>query len=237
MSASRLRALVVLVLAVVASVGALIWTPSVFMSEQRPKFELATLFPRAFAEWVEDDRMPAQLVSPDQQAVLNRIYNQTLSRTYVNRVGQRVMLSVAYGGDQSDGTRAHRPEVCYPAQGFQILSQSRGSIQLGDHSVPVRQLVAKQGGRIEPITYWVVVGDRIANSGTEQKLAQLTYSTRGVIPDGMLVRVSTIDGDVKRSYQVQEQFLKDMAGALSMQQRSRVIGGSSPDVRAAAGAS
>ena len=129
MTAMRIKAVVVLVLAMAAFAGAAAWRPTVHLADTRPKIELETLFPKAFGDWVVDDRMPVQLVSPDTAALLSKIYNQTLSRTYVNAKGEQIMLSVAYGGDQSDATRAHRPEVCYPAQGFQIVSSGNGQVQ------------------------------------------------------------------------------------------------------------
>ena len=168
--------------------------------------------------------MPVTLVAPDTQSVLDRIYSQTLSRTYVDENGDRIMLSVAYGGDQSDATRAHRPEVCYPAQGFEILSSSSDVLALGNRSLRVRRLVSKMGSRVEPITYWITVGDRVTVTGTEQKMAQLSYSTRGLIPDGMLVRVSSIDGDISRAFSLQQSFISGMAEALSPRDRSQVVG-------------
>ncbi len=224
MTAARWRSLVVVVLAVSAALLAHAWRPTQHLADMRPKLDLTEMFPRSFAGWSEDTRGPVQLVSPDQQAVLNKIYNQTLSRTYVNAKGERVMLSVAYGGDQSDGTRAHRPDVCYPAQGFQVRSDRTSTVSAGTHQVPSRLLVAQLGNRIEPITYWVVVGEHVALSGLEQKFAQLAYSTRGVIPDGMLVRVSTIDPDAERAYGVHREFIKDLAMAVSGANRARAFG-------------
>ena len=224
MTSVRVKALVVLVLMMLAYAGAQAWRPHTRLADTRPKVDLETLFPKAFADWTVDDRMPVQLVSPDTLAMLNKIYNQTLSRTYVNRKGDRIMLSVAYGGDQSDATRAHRPEVCYPAQGFQMLSAQNTQLNLGTHQLQVRQLVAKLGGRSEPITYWITVGDRITITGTEQKLAQLSYSTRGVIPDGMLVRISNIEANASMAYRVHQRFVNDLATALGQDARSRVLG-------------
>ena len=211
-------------LPILAYAGAQAWRPHIRLADTRPKVDLETLFPKAFADWTVDDRMPVQLVSPDTLAMLNKIYNQTLSRTYVNRKGDRIMLSVAYGGDQSDATRAHRPEVCYPAQGFQMLSAQNTQLNLGTHQLPVRQLVAKLGGRSEPITYWITVGERITITGTQQKLAQLSYSTRGVIPDGMLVRVSSIDADSAAAYRLQDGFVVDLANAIPAATRAQVLG-------------
>lgn len=224
MTAARWKSALVALLAVLSALVAHAWRPTQHLADMRPKLDLAQLFPRSFAGWTEDTRGPVQLVSPDQQAVLNKIYNQTLSRTYVNAAGERVMLSVAYGGDQSDGTRAHRPDVCYPAQGFQIRSDRAGTVSAGTHQVRSRLLVAQQGSRIEPITYWTVVGERIALSGTEQKLAQLAYSTRDIIPDGMLVRVSTIDANSERAYAVHRKFIEELATSVSGVNRARVFG-------------
>jgi EpsI family protein len=209
---------------VAALAAAQAWRPTARLADTRPKVELEAMFPKAFGDWRVDDRMPVQLIAPDTQAMLNKIYNQTLSRTYVNRQGDRIMLSVAYGGDQSDATRAHRPEVCYPAQGFQIDSSRDGVLDLNGHKLRVRQLVSRLGARVEPVTYWITVGERITLSGTEQKLAQLGYSTRGVIPDGMLIRVSSIDPNVDRAYVEQANFVSELANAIPAAGRSRLFG-------------
>ena len=224
MTLNRVRALVALLLMLAAFAGAEAWRPTQHLADIIGKVDLEKAFPKRFGDWVVDDRMPVQLVAPDTQALLNRIYSQTLSRTYVNPDGRRIMLSVAYGGDQSDATRAHRPEVCYPAQGFQIVSQDDAVLQTPIHSVRVRHLVARADGRNEPISYWIVVGDRVTLSGTEQKLAQLTYSMRGVIPDGMLVRVSSIDPEPANAFRLQESFVGQLSMAISQEYRSRVIG-------------
>lgn len=224
MNALRWKTVLVLVAMMTALAGAHAWRPTQRLADTRPKVELETLFPKSFGEWTVDDRMPVQLISPDTQQVLDKIYNQTLSRTYVNHQGERIMLSVAYGGDQSDATRAHRPEVCYPAQGFEILSQRNGSIDVGGRALPVRQLLSRLGGRVEPISYWIMVGDQVVLSGTQQKLAQLSYSTRGTVPDGMLVRVSSIDPDPEKAYRVHQRFVAEMLPAIAAGQRTQVFG-------------
>ena len=224
MTSQRIKAFVALLLMVAALAAAQVWRPTAHLADTRAKVELETMFPKAFGDWRIDDRMPVQLIAPDTQALLNKIYNQTLSRTYVNRQGDRIMLSVAYGGDQSDGTRAHRPEVCYPAQGFQMVSSRDGTVDLDGQTLRVRRLLTRLGGRVEPISYWVMVGDSVALGGSEQKLAQLAYSVRGVIPDGMLVRVSSIDADEAQAYSVQSAFIRHMVAALTPAQRPWVAG-------------
>lgn len=224
MKITLMKAVVAFALMICTAAGAHLWRPTVHLADSRAKVDLEQMFPAAFGDWKVDKSIPVQLVSPDLEQFLATIYSQTLSRTYINSQGQRIMLSVAYGGDQSDATRAHRPEVCYPAQGFQIIANQTGVIDTPAHPLRVRQLVAKAGGRIEPISYWITVGDRTALSGTEQKLAQLSYSTRGVIPDGMLVRVSNIDANSAQAYQLHGIFIRQMTSAMPPSVRDRIVG-------------
>ena len=224
MTATLIKAVVAFALMIGAAAGAHIWRPTAHLADSRAKVDLEQMFPAAFGDWKVDKFLPVQLVSPDLEQFLATIYSQTLSRTYINSQGQRIMLSVAYGGDQSDATRAHRPEVCYPAQGFQIIASQTGVVDTPSHPLRVRQLVAKAGGRVEPISYWITVGDRIALSGTEQKLAQLSYSARGVIPDGMLVRVSNIEANSALAYQQHGSFISQMTSAMSVSVRDRIVG-------------
>ncbi|TAH14184.1 MAG: EpsI family protein [Curvibacter sp.] len=224
MSPARRHALGILFGAAGAVALARVMRPSIYMTDSLGKPDLEAIFPREFADWRVDARASMVLPSPETQAFLNTIYNQTLTRTYINAKGQRIMLSVAYGGDQSDATRAHLPEVCYPAQGFQISKNFAGQLMLGGRVVPVRHLMSNQNNRHEPITYWLVVGDRVTVSRTDQKLAQFSLGLKGLIPDGMLVRVSNIDVDMARGHQLQAAFLQDLAVAFPAAARDRVFG-------------
>ncbi|MCR5866786.1 exosortase-associated protein EpsI, B-type [Aquincola sp. J276] len=188
--------------------------------------KLPALFPREIAAgvWSVDELTPAVITPPNVQAVLDSLYNEVLTRTYVRAGRDRVMLSVAYGGDQSDATKAHRPEVCYPAQGFQISGDTTARIALAQRELPVRNLLAKLGPRSEPITYWMVTGEHAVVSGTQQKLAQMRYGLKGWIPDGMLVRISTISSDYSVGLRLNEEFIRSLYGELSGDARARVFG-------------
>lgn len=198
--------------------------PTIRESDLRPGFELPALFPERFGSWVVDPHVPVVVPPPDQQALLDKIYNQTLGRTYVDRQGRRIMLSVAYGGDQSDGLTVHVPEVCYVAQGFRLEGTGDGRMTLGAVTIPVRHVLATLGGRIEPITYWVIVGDQATITTTERRLVSLRYGLRRRIPEGMLVRVSSIDRDTDSAYRLQAQFIQDLVAAIPPAARERVVG-------------
>lgn len=221
----RLRALFAALLLVSASGLAHVAKPTIHLADQHAKVDLETVFPKAFGTWRLDTNLPVGIVSPDVEALLKTLYAQTVSRTYIGPAGERIMLSVAYGGDQSDATRAHRPDVCYPSQGFDILANQNTSIDIGSGTpMPVRHMSAKMAQRYEPVTFWFVVGEHIAITGQQQKIAQLRYGLRGIIPDGMLVRVSSIDPDAEAAYRLQARFIADMRTAMPQPARLRVFG-------------
>jgi len=187
--------------------------------------DLEKMFPTQFGDWQVDRSMPVILPAPDVQAKLDAIYNQVLARTYVNRrSGERVMLSVAYGGDQSDGMSVHLPEVCYPAQGFAVSSRRSDVLSLAGRSVPAQRLITHLGQRHEPVTYWLTLGETVAAGRTQRKIAQMRYGFRGLIPDGMLIRVSSIDRDAARAFALQDAFLSALISGIPSEILSRIIG-------------
>ncbi|MEO7495722.1 MAG: exosortase-associated protein EpsI, B-type [Massilia sp.] len=199
-------------------------TPRVKVAEEQEHFSLDAMIPRSFADWVVDDTIVPLKPDPERQSVLEKIYDQTLSRTYINHAGQRVMLSIAYGGDQSRALQLHLPEVCYVAQGFDMVKVGDGTLATRFGTVPVKRLVARQNSRNEPISYWITVGDKAIRSGIQQKIQRLAYGLSGKIPDGMLVRVSTIQADERDAYRLQDRFVGEMLGVLASKDRARLLG-------------
>lgn len=199
-------------------------TPTQKIADQRELFDLEAMIPESFNSWTIDKSIIPLQVDPETQAQLDKLYNQTLARTYVNSKGVRVMLSIAYGGDQSDQLALHKPEVCYLAQGFAIEKNVASELSTQFDNLPSRRVLAVRGNRSEPITYWVTVGDKAVLSGIDQKLQQLRYGLSGKVPDGMLVRVSTLGLDEEQSYQLHEHFIQDMLSSMGVNARTRLVG-------------
>lgn len=221
----RRHALGIAAAMVAVAAGARSLVPKSPLSAERPPVALTVLFPATFAGWRVDDSLPVILPAPDVQARLDQLYSQVLARTYINGAGARVMLSVAYGQNQSDTTQVHRPEVCYPAQGFQLLATRDAALDIGAGRVlPVRRVETRMNNRAEPVTYWLVVGDVAAVNRTQQKMAQLQYVLRGLVADGMLVRVSSIDLDTARSFALQDGFIRQLLLAMPPAAAERVFG-------------
>lgn len=210
-----------------ASVKAL--SPTRRLADELGPLSLEQAVPLQFEGWKFEQARTVSLVNPQQEVVLKAVYSQILSRAYVHADGYRILLAIAYGGDQREGLQAHYPESCYPAMGFRQRGEEVGTISFAGGSVPVRRLDMLLGvARPEPVTYWVMVGEQPVLGGMPKKMADLRYTLRGLIPDGLLFRVSSIDPDTQRGFARQEAFIKDLLPALTPENRRRLAGKDSP---------
>jgi len=216
----------VLVIAMLAAAGiSVALTPKPLYSvDHKPDVKLNDLFPHEFAGWQSDYGMQESVISPDARASLARYYTDTLSRIYTNASGDRVMFSLAYGADQGRAMQVHKPEVCYQGQGFKISDSHKDDVKVEAGGIPVMRLMARQGPREEPITYWIRSGDDVIRGWLEQNVSRVKAGFKGHLPDGILVRVSTIDADAQQAYAVQDRFIADMLPALSPAARKMILG-------------
>ena len=198
--------------------------PQILLADELPPIELSAMIPSSFGEWQEDKNLSAQVVDPEQREQLEKVYTQTLSRSYVNSNGYRIMLSIAYGKNQTKDAQLHKPEVCYPAQGFAVLSKTSVTLQLPGNAVTATRLETRLGPRIEPLVYWTVVGDRVTTTAISMRIAELRYALSNRIPDGMLVRISSIDTVTEKANQTQTAFANELIEAINPADRNRFLG-------------
>ena len=228
MLSSNRIAFLIAALMCAAGIGAVVGRPGTQASGLRPAISLETIVPKQFGEWREEPQRIVQVVNPQTQELLDKLYSETLSRTYVNAGGYRIMLSLAYGSDQRGSLQAHKPEVCYPAQGFVLQKNDAAMLSTPFGGIPVRRLYTTLGARQEPVTYWFTVGDRAIQGKLEKRLIEIKLGLTGRIPDGMLFRVSSIDGDQARAYRYQDQFVAQLLQSVSPTERERLSGLGSP---------
>lgn len=212
-----------LVVACAVSTSKLFWFAPTVTARS---IELESIIPGAFGDWVW---LPAGLggvVNPQQDALSRRIYSQTLTRLYRHvKTDQVMMLSVVYGADQRDDLQVHYPEVCYPAQGFQVSSNIKTSIPTSWGALAVRRMETRlNADRSEPVTYWAMLGEHVVLGGMQKKMTEIRMSWSGRRADGLLFRVSSIDELSQRAFSSQTSFITDLLGVLPADVRHRLSG-------------
>jgi len=217
-------AIVLAAVMAMASLAGMAVRPSPRPPGSAPRYLLDETVPRQFGEWRLLPESGAQVVNPQTKELLDKLYSQVLARTYVNAQGYHIMLSLAYGDEQRGDLQAHKPEVCYPAQGFKLHSNDPTEIATPFGGIAARHLSTSLGARQEPVTYWFTMGDKAVKSTFEQRLVEIRMGLTGEVPDGLLFRVSSIDDSPQRAYRMQEQFVTDLLKAVPPRDRLRLSG-------------
>ena len=164
-------------------------TPRRF-ERQLGRQKIDDLLPTAFGAWRERPRGDV-IVPEDSQPT--SVYDQVAIRTFMQEGAPDIALLIAYGSAQSGLMKVHRPEVCYASAGFKILGAHDASVRLGSSTqVPARAFEGLRDTRREQVLYWTRVGEGFPTSMNGERWASLRAGLRGVIPDGVLVRFSTI---------------------------------------------
>ncbi len=166
------------------------------------------------------------LVMPPQDEISERIYDQVLTRVYVADDVPPMMLLIAYGSAQDSGLQLHRPEVCYPASGYEIS----GIREIGlkglrpGTDVQATFLTAARGSHTEQVLYWTRIGQHFPNSGWQEKSAIISANIGGSLPDGVLVRVSIQSPDRAEALRLVEGFNTAMVASLGARGRRLLLG-------------
>ena len=196
-----------------------------FSSVDSDRVDLESRIPNAFAGWEVDPSIAPIAADPELQAGVERLYAEVLARTYTNKLGQRVMLSVAYGGKRPRALQVHRPEGCYASQGFSISNRTLRTIDLANRTINAMSLVATRERRIESVTYWIRLGDKVVAGWAMQTGVRMKYGLRREIPDELLFRVSTVGEETHLGFQTQQNFLRDIISAVNRDVQQILIGG------------
>lgn len=193
------------------------FTPNLLLSEIEP-VNLDVMIPGKFGDWRLISSEADVVKSPELEKAVKDIYSQVLSRSYSDKSGNVIMLSIAYTKDQSDnsGTQSHKPEICYPAQGFIINESHKSELNINSKfTVPIRSVLAIRDSRKESITYWTMVGFKPVTDGLSTKYAQILYGFKNIKPDGLLFRVSNLVSEPNPTDQINIKFISQLETELS----------------------
>jgi len=183
--------------------------------------KLDVLVPKTIGPWTFV--AASGLVVPPEDQLLNALYSQLLTRVYWDGRNPPVMLLVAQSGSQTGFLQIHRPETCYTASGYQISAVVPHAIQLGSRVLLANHMDASAGGPTEHVVYWTRVGNKVPTSWKEQKLAVAEQNLEGIIPDAILVRVSTVTDDAEAGRAAIDNFVRALLGAIPPNRRSVFI--------------
>ena len=175
---------------------------------------LAALIPKQIGPW--DFETTSGLVLPPPDATADRLYDEVLTRVYTRGDQPAVMLLIAYSSVQDGLLQLHRPEVCYPASGFRLTQTEIQPVRLGTGDiVPSRSFTAASAMRAEHVLYWTRLGSALPTSWAEQRWAVVMANLDGIIPDGVLVRMSCLESDSTRAFAMLRTFAADLSTAVS----------------------
>jgi EpsI family protein len=201
--------------------------------DDRASPSLSEVVPATFGDWRELKNAAAPVDPRTQEAderSMRSPYDDVLMRAYGNSHGDIVLLALAYGRNQQQEVKIHRPELCYTSQGFDVLNRSTADISLSDSrrsEVRGARMLVRSPDRVEAISYWIRIGDIYSENAWTTRYYIFKEGLKGRRVDGMLVRVSQIFRDPQSAsmnrYRLQEQFLAELIGAMPASARHLVV--------------
>ena len=172
------------------------------------------------------------LVLPPKDELSDRLYDQVLTRVYSAAGSVPVFALVAYGSVQNLSLELHRPDECYPQQGFTISAPEPLPLQLADHAIPASVLTARRkGGYVEQVVFWSRIGTHFPANRSEQSWIVAQQNFAGRMPDGVLVRLSVPTSERAAGIRTATKFLADLTQVLPEAGR-RILFGEGKGMRA-----
>ena len=117
--------------------------------------------------------------------------DHNVQRAYLHPLGYLIFVYVGYYGTERGGTPEHTPDICYPAQGWQIV-ESMIQRAGGEGGFDLREFVVEQAGERRLVHYWYRTGSQSGlTSVVGLRLRHVVDRMTENRGDGALVRLST----------------------------------------------
>ena len=117
--------------------------------------------------------------------------DHNVQRAYLHSLGYLIFVYVGYYGTERGGTPEHTPDICYPAQGWQIV-ESMIQRAGGQGGFDLREFVVEQAGERRLVHYWYRTGSQSGlTSVVGLRLRHVVDRMTENRGDGALVRLST----------------------------------------------
>jgi EpsI family protein len=195
-------------------VGAILAGASAGSYAAQPQARYSPINKQKFVSWIPEKVGPwtatsaSGVVLPPPDALSDRLYDNLVTRVYDAPNEPPVMVCIAYNYKQDGVLQLHRPEVCYPAGGYSLSPTVPVELPLASgREIHANAFTASGPERVEQVLYWTRVDDAFPRSWLDQRTVVMKANLRGIIPDGVLMRVSLADGDQSRSMETLRRFL------------------------------
>jgi len=191
--------------------------------DELPEGALERFVPQTLGPWTA---VPTgNVVLPAKGELSDKTYNDVLVRVYRNAAGEGVALLLAYGSLQARDMQLHRPELCYPAAGFVIKSDETVSVRVpNEPPITARLLDTASQTRPEQVLYWTRIGEDFPTTQMAQRWSVVRQNLRGQVPDGILVRTSTVAPDAKTALPLLRGFVADLVDNAPVATRRLLVG-------------
>ena len=186
------------------------------------KNKLEKILPDKLGKWTFVSS--SGLVVPPEDQLSQALYSQLLTRVYTTESGAPIMLLVAQSASQTGILQIHRPEFCYTAGGYDLSPSTPHTVNLGRSALPALSISASILGKTEQIVYWTRIGEHLPLSWRQQRMAVAMDNLRGIIPDAVMVRVSTYGNDKAAALAEVDDFIRAMMVSIAPQVRRVFIG-------------
>ena len=181
------------------------------------KQKLESVIPDKIGRW--NYVSSSGLVVPPEDQMIRALYSQLVTRVYSDGSGPPIMLLVAQSATQTGILQIHRPEICYTAGGYQLSAIEPHVVGLPWGGLPTLSMSATSDSRTEQLVYWTRIGDRLPKSWREQRMVVAMDNLRRIIPDAIMVRVSTFGNDKARALASMDEFIVSLMSSVSPQVR------------------
>jgi EpsI family protein len=168
----------------------------------------AASIPAKVGGWTAEKSSEVVLAAPDETS--DKLYQNLETRIYTGDALPAIMFLCAYSNVQKNDVQVHRPEVCYPASGYPITKNVAEKITVGKQDINARFLIADRGGPQEMILYWTRVGASFPIDWQSQRIEMAKANLSGTVPDGVLLRVSTIMNEERHAKKLLLQFIEQL---------------------------
>jgi EpsI family protein len=193
-------------------------------TEDRLKgIKLNDLVPARIGPWSYGDTQSVVVARADD-AFPTAGSDQLVARSYRADNAPTIMLLIAYGSTQGATLQLHRPETCYPGQGFKLSGFSEPGLALGPARIQARRFTATRDQRIERLVYWTRIANSFPLNTAGEYAAILGSVLSGMVPDGVLVRLSTLSSDTAQADAALGAFAAELVQSISPLGRRILLG-------------